>query len=526
MHMWKMVLSCVLAVPALAAPAISDGGVVNAASNIAFGLPNYGIARGSLFVVKGTGFGSGATVSVNVGGQSTDANVISATETQIAAVLPAGVTAGDGKVTVSFNGETSAEASIKVVDRAFGIFTLSGGAAVTLPAVTVAQSAQPGQALSLYGTGLGEGDIELWVGGKKIDVTSKGPSTGAGLDAIGFPFPPGTPGIDQIDFQVPEGVQGCRVSVAVRTGDFISNFASIPVMPEAAACTDANGYSADDYGKLLAGETFKVGSITLSRSSTKIDVPGLGSIDMTSDNGSASFFSYQTAELIANASSFSPTSMGSCMVYSLKFDGQNIPTVQMKSTPLDAGAAIALSGPKGNKQLTKQKDGSYAAQLSGGGMPAIPGQPSIPGMPGAGDSSYLEAGSYTVTGPGGADVGAFTTNLTISAPLTWVNRDEISDIDRASGVTVNWSGGNPDNYATITGISVGDGVAGMFSCTEKVSAGTFTVPSVVLLSLPPGGALGGTLGLNTGAMARFTADGIDVGMLSSSVSSTKNVAYK
>jgi len=514
---------CLLAAPALAAPAIDKGGVTNAASNIAPGLPNYGIARGSLFVVKGTGFGSGATVSVG----GTEAPVVAATETQVVATLPSGAATGDAKVTVAYNGETSNEEPIKIVDRAFGIF-IAGGMAVTLPAATAAQSAQPGQALSLYGTGLGEGDVEVWVGGKAATVNGQGPSSGAGLDGIGFPYAPGTAGIDQIDFTVPEGVQGCRVAIVVRTGDVVSNFATLPVMPEAGPCTDDNGLNADDYGKLLAGGQFKFGSISLSRSSTKMDIPGFGTMDMSSDNGSGSFFSYEAADLLANTGTISQTSIGSCTVMTFRFEGEQLNIPQVKFTALDAGSALTVTGPKGTKQMNKQKDGSYSAEFYKSGF-SIPGMPSIPGLPGASDPPFLEAGDYTVTGPGGADVGAFTANLTISTPIKWTNQDEIQSVERGAGVQVTWTGGGEKDIVSITGTSIDmtNKVAGMFYCTEKAPVGQFTVQPPVLLSLPVSGEdVPGTLGLQNGATARFTASGIDLGALNSSVSVNKTVPYK
>ncbi len=46
--------------------------------------------------------------------------------------------------------------------------------------------------------------------------------------------------------------------------------------------------------------------------------------------------------------------------------------------------------------------GSYSVQLGGG----------IPGMPGS-LPDYFVPGTYTVTGPGGSDVGAFTASITL-----------------------------------------------------------------------------------------------------------------
>ncbi|MFB3827541.1 MAG: IPT/TIG domain-containing protein [Bryobacteraceae bacterium] len=534
MRIWRAVVcGTLLAWQAVAAPAIAERGVVNAASNIAPGLPNYGIARGSLFLVKGSGFGEGASVSVTIGDQTLSAPVVKVVDgTQITARLPLETPNGDGTVTVTYAEETSAAAPIKVVDRAFGIFTTTGGMAVTLPAVTPAQPAQAGQALTLYGTGLGEGDIEVWVGSKQATVTNKGASGGEGLDAVGFAYAPGTAGLEQIDIQVPEGAQGCRVPVVVRTGNVVSNFAGIPVMPQGGACADASGLGADDYGRVLtSGGTYKIGSVTLSRSSSKVTAQGQ-TVESKADSASASFQQIETSVLAANLGYLNQTAMGACTVVTFVGKLEDIP--QVKVTYLDAGASLSLTGPKGAKSLEKKKDdkgawaGNYFVDLGTSmtipGVQLPPGLPGIPGLPAAG--GYLDAGDYRVTAPG-AEVGAFTANLKIPEPLTWTNQDKITEVDRGSGLTIEWTGGDPNSFVYMNGTSFDGTAIAMFYCSERASANTFTVPAVVLLSLPASsGALGGMLSVSNTVQAKFTASNLDLGLISSSVSSQKSVVFK
>jgi hypothetical protein len=85
-------------------------------------------------------------------------------------------------------------------------------------------------------------------------------------------------------------------------------------------------------------------------------------------------------------------------------------------------------------------------------------------------------------------------------------------ITRAQGVTVNWTGGGPGTYVIITGQSLNStaGIAGSFTCLANQSAGTFTVPSYVTLTLPPGT---GSLTLENDAnFGTFTASGLDYGI--------------
>jgi hypothetical protein len=63
-------------------------------------------------------------------------------------------------------------------------------------------------------------------------------------------------------------------------------------------------------------------------------------------------------------------------------------------------------------------------------------------------------------------------------------------VNRASGLTINWTGGDPSGYVTIAGTSTAYGSTAAttttvaFTCTARVSDGSFTVPAVVLLGLP------------------------------------------
>jgi hypothetical protein len=82
------------------------------------------------------------------------------------------------------------------------------------------------------------------------------------------------------------------------------------------------------------------------------------------------------------------------------------------------------------KQLTMNATlgkGYYSATLGGG-------SPNPPPL-------YLDAGTYTAMGPGGADPGAFLASLNLPPPLIWTNMSSISTIVRANGQNVTWTGG-------------------------------------------------------------------------------------
>src|SRR5437588_4735189 len=95
------------------------------------GLPNYGIAQGSLFVVFGTGIGpaqspslpdlsktsltsnlNGVTISITVNGTTVQAPLYYVSATQVAGVLPSNTPVGTGTITVSYNGQPSSTSPI------------------------------------------------------------------------------------------------------------------------------------------------------------------------------------------------------------------------------------------------------------------------------------------------------------------------------------------------------------------------------------------------------------------------------
>lgn len=148
------------------APTVSA--VLNNYSSTLPNAPNYGIAPGTLMVVYGSNLAApgsqavlqdsskglpltlnGSSVSVTVGGKTVQPAFYYALPTQLAVVLPSNTPVGTGTITVSYGGQTSAAAPLKVVASAFG-FDYYGGAlaAVTdsnYSLITTTHSAIPGQ---------------------------------------------------------------------------------------------------------------------------------------------------------------------------------------------------------------------------------------------------------------------------------------------------------------------------------------------------------------------------------------------
>ena len=62
------------------------------------------------------------------------------------------------------------------------------------------------------------------------------------------------------------------------------------------------------------------------------------------------------------------------------------------------------------------------------------------------------------------------------------------NLDRTQGLTVTWTGGDPNGYVNIVGTSInstgGTNLTGIFSCSAPISAGQFFVPDFVTRSMP------------------------------------------
>lgn len=168
------------------------------------------------------------------------------------------------------------------------------------------------------------------------------------------------------------------------------------------------------------------------------------------------------------------------------------------SVRLDAGA-ITLTGPAGsgltNTPLTETSD-VYTLTI-GTGL----------GIPGAVNGSIV-AGTYTLNGAGGKDVGKFTASLNLGAPLV-VTGGLPSTVVRSQGLTLNWTGGNASDSLEIIGSS-GSTASGVtttvsFICMTTAGAQSFTVPPSILTQMPAASSPGTLLEITTGALSSFSA---------------------
>ena len=520
--------------------------VQNNYSNIVADLPNYGIAQGSIFFIKGSNLAPGTTslqnvplkatlngvsIQVTVNGITTSPLIYYLSATQIDAILPSGTPVGTGTITVGNNGLASAAAPIQVVQSAFGLLTLNGAGTGMIAGfdantnnslVGVTAAANPGESIVLWGSGLGPvaNGVDESVSQTPADMSSTIRVEIGGVAAkVQYHGRSQYPGLDQINVVVPAGLSGCAVSVAVTTGDYISNFGTLPVAAGGRTCSDPTlGLTTAQLQGFLTSGTYSAGSITLTKASTTgfsgiseggLFIPGPTT---TSESGGASFVKVAVSPSFDFSALAQSVSLGSCVVATGAGSNAGFPT-GIATTALNAGPKINVTS-LGNTQSMTYANGTYSMAVSG----------------------FVTAGTYTFDNAGGGtDVGTLSTQLTVPAPLTWSNLQTINNITNSSGVTVNWTGGDPTSYVTISGMSIGRGASGSlygyFKCTAAFSAGTFTVPATVLQALPPSTVIEGASAsrltvTNTSKAQSFTAAGIDQGFVQAAFAFSKEVTYR
>ena len=573
-------------VPAVAQPVIgATNGVLNASSY------QQDIARGSWFVIFGSSLGPAALTSASgspfptelagtrvtftpaAGGTAVEARLWYTSAGQLAGLLPSSATAGDYDVRVVFNSQTSAARRVRVVERNFGFATVAQNGAgpaqatnaslnngVSLVRFTTGslnfngltwqyRPGYRGETLILWGTGVGAdaqsdvtggssgdqtaaGSIRVIVGGTEITPTYAGRSSGS-------------PGLDQINFVLPaDAAFGCTATLQVRAGGRLSNLGSLAIANSGQALCTHPTLTPAQLTRLDAGGTLTAGALTLTKISSRVTVPTVGTIDSASETAGGYFSRYGVSQ-IADAN-FSLTQVGACTVFRRTGD---ITTILTGAPPvaLDAGNQLTLNGPNASNravpnlidQTTSRRLNTYSATLYVSGFMGFGGQ----GTP------TLTQGSYTMAGTGGPDIGAFSANINFPGTFTWTNQDSVpAVVPRSQNLPITWSGGG-DGLVTISGFA-GSQVGGTqtnpiydvagFTCIAQASAGNFSVPSGVLQQLPAvsgdvtSGAIGtvGVLAIPDAARGQgvFTAPlaaggNVDFSYFSYAVGSSKVVGF-
>ncbi len=538
------VLSLAFAALAAAQPTIL--GLQNNYSYLLPGTPNYAFAQGGILIIYGQGMApaaaisnafptldrnlAGVSIKITVNGVTTEAVPYYVSGGQIAAILPSATPVGSGTITVAYNGATSAPFPIQVVQGAFGLLTMSGnglGQAVVQDAGynyhTPANAAQEGETVIFWGTGLGPDPndetqlisvpqslnsipFELYIGNKPAEVLYHGRSQ--------------YPGLDQIVAKIPTGMTGCFVSAYVKTGDYISNFTTIPVKAagSAGACSDTFA-DPDEIQRFSSQQSVTSGWLYIGKFNTYNPGASAGGIVVQpgttiTDSATAQFLRYTPFDY-TNYGAIGQPSFGNCVVNNFNLTDPFTPPIL---EGLDAGD-ISLTLPTGAVQPMTKSNLTY---FIGGGA-------------GAGPLFVPDAGgTFTFTGSGGTQVGPFTASTNVSPAFTWNEETTIRDVSLSQSLTLTWSGADPDTYIIVTGLaSDSSSVFTSFSCSERASVGRITIPRDILASMIPS-FVNPAFPLPTGQIllynyvlpTKFTASGIDNGNIAYFHGAATSVNFK
>lgn len=515
-----------------------DGPPVNGASYALYGLPNGNLAQGSIAIAFGKNLGpstiaftpkfplddtvGGTSVTITINGTTYKGYPLYSVATQVAFLIPSATPTGTGTVALRFNGQTSNTAPITIVKSSFGAFARNQAGSGPGIFFNAEQSKAPvndlltpavqGQIVTLWGTGLGPvagndvnspqpGNlspaipVEVIVGGVTVVPDYAGRSGCCG-------------GVDQINFRLPNTIEGCYVPVLVKIGNVVSNSTTLAVVkPGQTNCT-SQSVSSIALDALRTKGSYADGVISLLRSSISGSFGGT-SFSSVSDIVSAGFDKFDVNTFFNYSGGGQYTTIGACTVYQ-SADSSTI-TDPVQPVGLNAGAVTLTKSGNAARTLTNPALGQYYLQLASGTV--------VSGLPAP--ALFLDPGDYTVAGtggPGANDVGPFTVTIKMPATVNWTNAASLNTVTRANGAKFDWSAPNVGamvigGFSSATVPNSTKTVSAGFYCLTDAARLTFTVPAAVLLYLPPSnGSNIGFLSLeNSTAPISFSAKNLDVG---------------
>jgi uncharacterized protein (TIGR03437 family) len=392
---------------------------------------------------------------------SLDAPLLPSNLLSIWAQLPASTPLGPADVTLTIDGQASAPAPIMVTRTNFGLFTQAGnglGAAIaqnqdaTVNKLT--NPALPGQYVTLWGTGLGSATPD--------EVTVQLGGTAIAPEYVGHA--PALPSVDQINFRIPDSgtLDGCYVSVIVRTGEIMSNEATISKASRFGPCEHPFGLSAADMATLDSGGTILFGTVHLE--SDVGTVPGFSSEPARVELALADFLPRGAFEIGLSAQPLTADDS----YFGCRTSQSDLLGVVRFGSDIDAGDALTLTGP-----------GQTASLSRGVGIYQMSGSPFVEPLT---DQPFFGPGIWRIEGPGGQAIGHFKADFMLPPLVHWTNRDSLTTMNRGQDQDVTW---DPTGYIDTDVATVS---LGQILCKAPATTGKLTIPSSLLETLPLGSA--------------------------------------
>jgi uncharacterized protein (TIGR03437 family) len=489
---------------AFAQPAIYPRGVVNAATSAPAGLPNGSIAQGSFFTIYGASIGPTQPVQATIFPLGTTLSNVSITVGQgatavkaipyfvspglVDAIMPSNAPTGLQPMTVTFNGATSNPSPVNIVSASLNFFAFNGAGFGPAAAANFNSdgsitfnspqaTAKPGQVVIAYGTGLGAistpdtqaapgnsptTPVQLFVGGVAAAVGYSGRAPGAaGEDQINFTVPPNAP-------------TGCWVPVYAVANGVTSNVVTISIDAKGSACSDpANPLTQPfNFGR-------KLGMLMLLHTDTLQDLAVETPVSVQNDLLIADFASIPQPNAWSFAPIFSQPPPGACTVIQGSGDilGNTVGPSLRSETPLGVSMSFTVTGSNGDIPALQPTGSTEPSFLLGSAIPALNTLP---------NTLVLNPGSYTVSAPATNFIGPIQASITMPAPFTWTGRSNLVTVNRASPLTLNWTGLGANQYMAIFGgdVDFPTNSSAAFYCLAPVGASSFTIPTQILAAIP------------------------------------------
>lgn len=493
------------------APFIAYRGVVNAASLAPPGLPQSGIARGSIFTIFGSNLGpstpatvsefplgptfQGVNVSVVQGGVSVSAIPIFVSANQLNVIMPSGAPVGPSLIRVGYQGRLGNSVQVEIVDNAPGLFAASSGgygpavvqnfiSAAERPVNTLDSAAVRGQVVTIYATGLGrvpfpdnvaptptpiEAAVSVRVGERDATVLYAGRS-------------PCCAGLDQIDIRIPDDAPlGCYVPLRVKAGNGVSNTVTIAISGATTAgaalsCTDTLNPFTD-----LMRRSRRQGLIHFTRTNALIDSYNAATEQNVTDSIRATFVNRPASPFLFDPY-FSHPAANTCWLQQTSgnvFKGAPLRGAIPESQALDAGASLRLTTPSNGNAVVPKVTAPHA------GYAEVVG--SQRGSDGTGGLKFEFFNTTRLEGNAGSAVGNFSAAINSTNLFNWTERPTIDRISRSFPFRAFFT---PNDSTAPTVLSLVSYTAQTnatvaITCLIPPSVQNFTIPVDLLAHLPP-----------------------------------------
>lgn len=495
MRFTLLTLATVLFAQTQQPPFLYYGGAYHAATYSPAGLPNSGLPRGGLFTVFGRNLGpatptsasafplntnlAGVRLQVLKGTQTFDAYPVFVSAGQINAILSSNTPVGKAVLRLQFNTATSNIIPVEIVQSNFGAFSINsagfGPAIVTnfiaqdnQPINSLEQAAQPGQVITIWGSGLGPVTFPDNVAPTAGDVSSDVTVYIGGLPAqrLYAGRAPCCAGLDQIVVTIPASVpQSCWVPIQVRAGGITSNTTTIAIASNPTSCADP----LSPYSNTIR-KGGKLARLLTTRSDTRVDIAIPTPINVIHDVAIAQF-----AEYAANPFAWqlfdAPPPPGTCVTFANRGISQHFINALpgLNGTPINPGSSLSLQG----LINTTIERFSTLTNLFNNTV----GNNSQLFFPLNREISISSAGSPAVP--------AFTARNTPNLTAPWTNRDASVRFATNQPINMTWTP-QPGGLILAVGTSLNrpSNSSGFFACAARSDDGRITVPAHIVNTLP------------------------------------------